>query len=179
MNATEDPFLAQPGQAGMRPAEPSVQPQPHAQPGQEFVPQAGQEFLPASQATPEYGTMQAPAQAPTAPGYGAPAAQQPAAPAYPPQYEQGYAPGYPQQYYPPARPMKTWMNVTSLVTALVGIGLAAVIFGHLGVRAANRGEAEYKGLGIAGLILGYIGIVGTIVYLGVILVALTQFSTTG
>jgi len=54
----------------------------------------------------------------------------------------------------------TWMNIVSLVTAILGLGIVAVVFGHLGVARANRGTAELKGLGIAGLILGYLELVG-------------------
>ncbi|GEM_PF-3707913 len=57
-----------------------------------------------------------------------------------------------------ARPTKTWMNITAFVLSLLGIGLGAVVFGHLGVAAANRGEADSRGLGIAALVLGYLNL---------------------
>ncbi len=161
MTTNDDPFLAQPGDSGMRPAQPSPQPQPGAGIQQSWEPD------PSSSA---YGTMpaQPPAvvqqEAPAAPSYGPPPTQ----PAYT-QYPQGYQQGY----YAGPRPTKTWMNVVSLVTALVGISLAAIILGHLGVRAANRGEAEYKGLGIAGLILGYLSIVGSVIA-GIVFFALAM-----
>lgn len=84
----------------------------------------------------------------------------------PQQPQQPYAPapyGQPQQYpygYPPApQPRaqdKTWMNITAFVTALCGISIAGIVFGHLGLGAAKRGEADQRGLGLAGLIIGYV-----------------------
>ncbi len=47
------------------------------------------------------------------------------------------------------------MNIVALVTSLICCGPAAVIFGHLGLNASNRGEAQYRGMAIAGLVLGY------------------------
>lgn len=85
-------------------------------------------------------------------------AQQPAQPQY------GY--GAPA-YAAPAAPTKNWMGITSLVTSLLGISLLGIIFGHLGMSAAKKGEADNKGLAIAGLVLGYLGLVG-----GVLLIAL-------
>ncbi len=167
MTSNDDPFLARPGDAGMRPVEPSPQPQPGAplQPSWDPEPTSA-----------VYGStpVQPPAavepQAPPAPVYGAPRQPQPGYTQYPQGYQQGFNAG--------PRPTKTWMNIVSLVTALVGISLAAVILGHLGVRAANRGDADYKGLGIAGLILGYIGLVGGAIYLILIIVFVASTSTT-
>ena len=34
--------------------------------------------------------------------------------------------------------------------------LFAIVFGHLGISAAKRGEADYRGAGITGLVLGYL-----------------------
>jgi hypothetical protein len=56
------------------------------------------------------------------------------------------------------------MNIVALVTGIMCFGPVAVVFGHLGVRASNRGTAEYKGMGIAGLILGYVGLLVWIAY---------------
>lgn len=85
--------------------------------------------------------------------------------AAPPGVPYGAAPyGYaPRPSYP-----KTWMNIVALVTGLMCFGVVAVIFGHLGVNAANRGEAEHKGMGAAGLILGYVGVVFYVIYFGAI-----------
>lgn len=59
---------------------------------------------------------------------------------------------------------KNWMNVASLVLSLTGLvtGITAIlgiVFGHLGMQAAQRGEADNGGMGRAGLITGY-GILG-------------------
>ncbi|WP_062287616.1 DUF4190 domain-containing protein [Demequina phytophila] len=150
MSTTNDPFSQQPPEGTMRPAESSVQPH------QGWEPQATAE-TPAPAAADLPPAPAAPAPAPTAPGYAAPPA--------PSAGYGGYAP----------RPAKTWMNITSLVTSLVGLGLLGVIFGHLGVAAAKRGEADYKGMGIAGLIIGYIGIVATIIYV----IAIIAFVSAG
>ncbi|MDN4475858.1 DUF4190 domain-containing protein [Demequina sp. SYSU T00192] len=112
----------------------------------------------------------------------APPYQQPAPPYQqaPPAYAQpGPAQaGYPQQP-PPQRPpgqsgAKTWMNITSFVTSILGLGLVGVIFGHLGVSASNKGEADLKGLGIAGLILGYVQIVIGIILLIAVIVGIAS-----
>lgn len=50
------------------------------------------------------------------------------------------------------------MNIVALVTGLICCSPAAIVFGHLGMSASNRGEAQYKGMAIAGLILGYLGL---------------------
>lgn len=56
---------------------------------------------------------------------------------------------------------KTWMNVTALFASFFGIvlgplALVGVVFGHLGLRAARRGEASLRPFGIAALWIGYI-----------------------
>ncbi|MDN4477370.1 DUF4190 domain-containing protein [Demequina lignilytica] len=98
---------------------------------------------------------------PPPPGYGAP--QYAAPPAY----------GAPQYA---AAPMttpypKNWMNTTGMVLSLLGLitgitAIAGVIFGHLGLAAVKRGEADNRGQGVAALVIGYIlivlGIVATI-----------------
>ena len=125
-------------------------------------PTAGDPF-----ATPPGGRRAAPA---------SPQAYPPAPQAYPPA-PQGYpAPdgSYPYGYAPQKKP-KSWMNIVSL--SAVGAGLviplfanvAGIVFGHLGRRAAKRGEADYRGVGLAGLILNYIAavlwILGIIAYI--------------
>lgn len=91
------------------------------------------------------GTSQVPAQY-------APAQYPPATSAQAPYGQPAYQP----YGGPVASDAKTWMNITALVTSLVGIGLAGIIFGHLGLAAAKRGEAQQRGLGLAGLIIGYV-----------------------
>lgn len=90
-----------------------------------------------------------------------------------PQYPQAQ---YPHAYPPPAagRPpyqAKNWMGVTSLILSILGFftgitAIGGIIFGHLGLSAAKRGEADNRGLSLGGLITGYValalGIVATI-----------------
>ncbi|WP_156155772.1 DUF4190 domain-containing protein [Demequina phytophila] len=128
------------------PAEPTAyQPAPSTEPtpAEPTAPAA-----PAAASSPQAGPQATP---PPAQPYAQPGAQQP-----------GYAAAPPPPAYqrPPGQAgAKTWMNITSFVTSILGLGLVGVIFGHLGVSASNRGEAELKGLGIAGLIIGYLQIV--------------------
>ena len=115
--------------------------------------------------TPDDSTIPEPA-APPAPAMdaspAAPMAPPPMAP--PPAAPAQYAPtGYatpPQPAYaaPESKP-NTWMNIVSFVTALLGMAIVPIIFGHLGVSASNKGKADLKGLGIAGLIIGYLEVV--------------------
>lgn len=74
-------------------------------------------------------------------------------------------PPAPYAAYPPAvNPYpKSWMNIVAFVTSLIGIGLVAIVLGHMGVAASNRGEAQYKGRGIAGLVIGYLQVVGLVI----------------
>ena len=53
------------------------------------------------------------------------------------------------------------MNITSLALSLGGLVtgitvIPGIIFGHLGLSAAKRGEADNRSLGLAGLITGYV-----------------------
>ncbi len=67
--------------------------------------------------------------------------------------------------YPPPPPAgnwgassaKNWMGITSLVLGLtcIGAGLLGVIFGHMGLAACRRGEANNRGLALAGEIVNY------------------------
>jgi len=88
-----------------------------------------------------------------------PTAAQPPADYSAPQYAQ---PGYGSQpvYKNPAE-AKNWMNITSLALSLSGLlfgvtAIAGIVFGHLGLAAAKRGEANNRSLGLAGLIVGYV-----------------------
>lgn len=86
-----------------------------------------------------------------------------------PQQPQYAAPQYGQPAYahpgPPPGPRpgteKNWMNVTSLALSLGGLVtgitvIPGIIFGHLGLSAAKRGEADNRSLGLAGVITGYV-----------------------
>lgn len=126
-------------------------------------PTAGDPF-----ATPPGGRLAAPA---SSQGYPAPppAGYYAASP-------QGYpAPGGYYPYgYPPQKKPKSWMNIVSLCAVGAALfmpivaNIAGIVFGHLGVRAAKRGEADYRGVGLAGLILNYIfailGVLAVIAY---------------
>jgi hypothetical protein len=54
---------------------------------------------------------------------------------------------------------RNWMGVTSLITALLGMSLVAIVTGHLGLRAARRGQADNRSIARAGTIVGYVGFV--------------------
>ena len=170
---TDDPFAAPPRKDGMRPAEPM---------GSDAA--ASPTPATASPAPPTF--MPGPVAADAPPPVAGPT---PPTPPPPPRYAQpgsggqNAAPGQPAPQYgahPPAvNPYpKSWMNIVALVTSLVGIGLAAIIFGHLGVAAANRGEAQYKGLGIAGLVIGYLQVVLGALLILLFVVAFSQGTVT-
>ena len=98
---------------------------------------------PSTAAYPSAGYPVTPQYAQPPPGYGAP---------------QGY--GQSPVYKNPAE-AKNWMNITSLVLSLSGLmfgitAIAGIVFGHLGLSAAKRGEASNRGLGLAGVIIGYV-----------------------
>jgi hypothetical protein len=58
------------------------------------------------------------------------------------------------------------MGITSLVlgASLIGAGLLGAIFGHLGLAANRRGEADNRGIALAGVIVNYsvilLGLIG-------------------
>lgn len=54
---------------------------------------------------------------------------------------------------------RNWMGITSLITALLGMSLVAIVTGHLGLKAAKRGQADNRSIARAGTIVGYIGLV--------------------
>ncbi|RJF44835.1 hypothetical protein D4740_01335 [Actinomyces sp. 2119] len=110
---------------------------------------------------------------PNQPG-GYPAGQQPGGyPAQPGGYP-GQQPGaYPAGYGAyGARPNPTesnWMGGWSLGLGLASIccgitGLVSIVFGILGIVAANQGRATNRGMSIAGLVISVIVLVGNIVW---------------
>ncbi|WP_062385196.1 DUF4190 domain-containing protein [Demequina iriomotensis] len=108
-------------------------------------------------ATPQPGYSQ--------PGYPPPPYATPPTGANPP-YPQPPSP--PTAYGPPPGTEKNWMGVTALVLSLAGLftgitAIGGIVFGHLSLSAAKRGEADNRGMGVAGLVIGYI-----IVVLGII-----------
>jgi hypothetical protein len=52
------------------------------------------------------------------------------------------------------------LAIISLVTSLLGIGLAGVICGHMALSEIRKSSESGHGLAIAGLIIGYVQIVG-------------------
>ncbi|WP_084076926.1 DUF4190 domain-containing protein [Demequina sp. NBRC 110057] len=110
---------------------------------------------------------------PQQPQYAAPQHQTQHQPPY--QYAQ---PGAPQGQRPGTE--KNWMNITSLALSLGGLvtggltAIAGIVFGHLGLSAVKRGEADNRSLGLAGLITGYV-----IIGLGIIvtILAVVFFAT--
>jgi hypothetical protein len=54
---------------------------------------------------------------------------------------------------------KNWMGIAALVSSSVGAGLVGIVLGHLGLRAARRGQATNRGIALAGTIVGYASIV--------------------
>jgi hypothetical protein len=63
---------------------------------------------------------------------------------------------------PPAQSKTNTFAIVSLVTALVGISIAGVIFGHLSLNQIKKTNEDGKGLAIAGLVIGYVGCAGWI-----------------
>lgn len=136
---------------------------------------------PSEPTTPATPNFEAPA-APAAPAFDAPAApaapayEAPAAPAYAPPAAPAYAaPAYgaPAAGYGQAASQKTnTFAIVSLVTSLVGIGLAGVIFGHISLKQIKERGEQGRGLAIAGLIIGYIGIAVAIIYVIFLIVVL-------
>ena len=58
---------------------------------------------------------------------------------------------------------KTWMNSAAALLGFFGLvvvplAIGAVVLGHLGLRAADRGEASMRPFGVAGLVLGYVSL---------------------
>jgi hypothetical protein len=63
----------------------------------------------------------------------------------------------PAPYYPPARQTTNGLAVGSLVCALLGISLPAVIMGHVARKQIRDRNEGGDGLAIAGLIIGWLG----------------------
>lgn len=135
----------------------------------------------------------APAQA--APGeYGYPAY---AAPQHPAAYNTGGYPGYPgyggaagwtgQQGPVPAN----GYGITAMVLGIIAVtffcayglgiilGILALIFGILGRKRVQRGEATNNGMALAGIILGVIGFVLSAAFIGFIVWAIVQADKEG
>ena len=75
----------------------------------------------------------------------------------------------PQAYAAPNDTPNTWMNIVAFVTGLLGLAIVPIIFGHLGIRAANKGKADLKWMGIVGAILGYLELVFWMIFWALII----------
>lgn len=143
-----DPFANPGGRSswsGTAQPPPPGPPLPPGSPGGTVGPQ----FAPAP--TPPASTP--PASAPPAP---VPIGAPPGAYGYPPPPAGGY------MYPPPpasstwgASSAKNWMGITSLILACIGGGLLGIVFGHMGLVACKRGEANNRGVALAGVIVNY------------------------
>ncbi len=103
----------------------------------------------------------------TAPQYGAPPASL------------GEAQVPPAHFGSPVSTQKDWMGVTALVlslaTLLTGVTwIGGIIFGHLGLAAAKRGEASNRSMALAGALIGWVfGGLAILAVLGLILLFTT------
>ena len=69
---------------------------------------------------------------------------------------------------------KTWMNWVAFGCGLGALFtcisfIPAIIFGHLGLAAAKRGEADKRGFGVTGLVIGYVYLAGFIAYIALLI----------
>ena len=110
----------------------------------------------------------------------------PAYPQYaPPPYSQPqYAP--PQQNYgymaPPMAPATSGWAIASLICAILGISLLAVIFGYVGRNEIKNsgGRITGDGLALAGLIIGWIELaLGVLAFVFFIIIAIVAANTGG
>lgn len=63
------------------------------------------------------------------------------------------------------------MCIASLVCALLGLNIIAVILGHIGYSRAKRSGAPGEGFAIAGLIIGYLTLLSIVAVVIVMVVA--------
>lgn len=70
------------------------------------------------------------------------------------------------------------MAIASFVTALVGLSLLGVIFGHVAQSQIKRTNESGNGFAIAGLVLGYLGCIGWL-WFWLIFGALVSFISSG
>ncbi|GAA3936973.1 hypothetical protein GCM10022244_51850 [Streptomyces gulbargensis] len=177
-----DPW-APPNRDGVELSKGSATSPVHDQPTVTSMPSAGG---PAADVPPPPVAPGGPAAAPGAYGYPAPAS----APAAPPGPSYGYPPAYGYGTQPGwgARPANG-MGITAMVLGIVAVagfcfwglgvvlGIMALVFGVIGMKKANRGEATNRGMALAGVILGSIGIVISGAFLGFLIWSLTQDSS--
>ncbi len=83
----------------------------------------------------------------------------------------GYAQVPPPHYGASVSTAKDWMGITALILSLATLvtgftWIGGIIFGHLGLAAAKRGEASNRGMALAGTIIGWV--FGALAILGII-----------
>ncbi|MFD9244167.1 DUF4190 domain-containing protein [Streptomyces sp. NPDC059556] len=127
----------------------------------------------------------------TSGGYGYPSAVTP--PPAPAGSGYGY-PGYPSTGGYPGQTgwqqsPSNGMGTASMVLGIISVagfclwglgailGILALIFGIIGLKKAGRGEATNRGMAVAGIVLGAIGTLVSAVFLGFIIWAATQDSS--
>lgn len=109
-------------------------------------------------------------------------------PSYPPSGSQPY--GQPQQYAPPPQgypyaappmaPSTSGWAIASLVCAILGVSLLAIIFGYIGRNEIKNsgGRVTGDGLALAGLIIGWIEIaLGVAVFAFFIIITIIAAAT--
>ncbi|MER5967755.1 DUF4190 domain-containing protein [Streptomyces sp. NPDC002057] len=123
-----------------------------------------------------YPTAATPTPTPSTSGYGYPG--------YPSYGSSGYT-GQPGWQQPPSNGMGTTSMVLGIIAVagfcLYGLGailgILALIFGIIGLKKVGRGEATNRGMAIAGIVLGAIGTLVSAVFLGFIIWAIAQDSS--
>ena len=67
---------------------------------------------------------------------------------------------------PSYAPAAKWnvLSIVSLVTAIVGLGLVAVITGHISLSQIKKTGEQGKVLAVIGLVLGFLGVLGWILF---------------
>lgn len=94
-----------------------------------------------------------------------------AAPMNPPPPPVGYARVPPPYYGAPVSTEKDWLGITALVLSLATLltgftWIGGIIFGHMGLAAARRGEASNRGMALAGTIIGWV--LGALITLSIV-----------
>ncbi|MFD7440676.1 DUF4190 domain-containing protein [Streptomyces sp. NPDC059909] len=149
---TSTPSAGVPG-TGPETGDAGAVPPPPIAPGGPAQPAPGPYGYPAAPGTPGYGYPAAPGAQPGAPGYGYP----------------GY-PGYSGSWTMGTQP-QNGMGTAAMVLGILAVclfcmygipslilGALALIFGIIGRKRYQRGEANNKGQALAGIILGSVGI---------------------
>ena len=75
--------------------------------------------------------------------------------------------------YGPTAPWNV-LAIVSLVTSLVGFGLAGIITGHLALGQLKTSGEQGRGLALAGTIVGYVGIAAVLLFT-LIMIAMAVF----